>query len=179
MGGVLSSGAIAVMMSSCQTEMDTSDNWSPRFFSEDQVKLFTEVAETIIPKTDTPGAKELNIVRWVDSVLMDVRDENFQKNIIKGLEGIEATSQKDNQKSFLEATPEERTAILMAVDKERANTRGERHPFHSVKEIVLTSFFSTKVGLTQVIQYNPNPGKYIGCMPLTEAGNGKIWGSTS
>ena len=176
-GGALSSGAVAAMMSGCQT--NTSEDWTPRFFSADQVKLFVEVAETIIPKTDTPGAKELMIERWVDSVLMDVRDEKFQKKVVEGLEAVEAASRKDNKKNFLDATAEERTATLMALDKERANYKGEgRHPFHSVKEIVLTAFFSTKVGVTEVIQYNANPGKYVGCMPLAEAGNGKTWGAT-
>lgn len=176
-GGALSSGAIAAMMSGCQTE--TSDTWTPRFFSADQAKLFAEVAETIIPKTDTPGAKDIMIERWVDSVLMDLKEEEFQKEVVTGLEGIEAASQKDNNKSFLDATAEERTATLMTLDKARADYKGEeRHPFHAVKEIVLTAFFSSKAGVTQVIQINQNPGKYVGCMPLAEAGTGKNWAST-
>jgi hypothetical protein len=181
MGGALSSGAIAVMMSGCQTktETDNTEAWSPRFFSEDQSRLFAEVAETIMPKTDTAGAKELQLERWVDSVLMDVKDEKFQKQVVKGLEVIEAASQKDNEKGFVDATAEERTATLMTLDNERANYKGEeKHPFHAVKETVLTAFFATKVGVTEVLQYNPNPGKYIGCMPLAEAGNGKVWGKT-
>lgn len=177
MGGALSSGAIAVMMSGCQT--DASESWMPRFFSADQASLFAEVAETIMPKTDTAGAKELKLERWVDSVLMDVKDENFQKQVVKGLEAVETASQRDNKKSFVAASAEERTATLTALDKERANYEGEgMHPFHFVKEVVLTAFFSTKVGVTEVIQFNPNPGKYVGCMPLSEAGNGKNWGGT-
>jgi gluconate 2-dehydrogenase gamma chain len=176
-GGALSSGAIAALVSGCKT--DTSDGWVARFFTADQVKLFSEAAETIMPKTDTAGAKELMIERWVDSFLFDVRTEEYQKNVVKGLDAIEAASQKDNKKSFVDASPEKRTATLMALDKERANHKGEgAHPFHFVKEMVITAYFSTKVGVTEVLQYNPNPGKYIGCMPLAEAGNGKTWGET-
>ena len=181
MVGALSSGAIAVMMSGCQTktETETSESWSPKFFSENQAKLFAEIAETIMPKTETAGGKELMLERWVDTVLMEVKSKGFQKQVIKGLNDVNAASEKDNNKGFLDASPEERTATLMTLDKERADYKGDgRHSFHFVKEIVLTAFFSTKVGITEVIQFNPNPGKYVGCMPLAEAGNGKNWGST-
>lgn len=175
-GGALSSGAMAALVSGCKT--DTSDGWQPQVFSKDQASLFAEIAETIIPKTDTAGAKELMVERWVDSVLNDLYEKDAQKAVLSALDKVDAACKKDNGKDFMSATPEQRTATLTAIDKERANHKGEeRHYFGYIKEAVLSAYFNTKVGLTEVLQYNANPGAYNGCVPLAQAGNGKTWGS--
>ena len=43
------------------------------------------------------------------------------------------------------------------------------------KELTMLGFFTSEVGATQVLQYVPVPGSYKGCVPLSEAGNGKAW----
>ena len=44
-----------------------------------------------------------------------------------------------------------------------------------VKELTLLGYFTSEVGATQVLQYNPLPGPYRGCVPLAQAGNGRLW----
>jgi hypothetical protein len=39
----------------------------------------------------------------------------------------------------------------------------------------MLGYFSSEPGATQVLQYEAVPGKYNGCIPLNEAGNGKTW----
>jgi hypothetical protein len=43
------------------------------------------------------------------------------------------------------------------------------------KELTLLGFFTSEPGATQVLQYVPIPGSWHGCVPLSEAGNGKTW----
>ena len=43
------------------------------------------------------------------------------------------------------------------------------------KELTLLGFFTSEPGATQVLQYEPVPGAYHGCIPIAEAGNGKQW----
>ena len=43
------------------------------------------------------------------------------------------------------------------------------------KYFSMLGFFTSEVGATQVLQYNPVPGAYKGCIPVSEAGNGKTW----
>ena len=177
MGGALSSGAVAVLMSGCQTE--TSDGWKPILFTDKQAKFFAEVAETIMPQTDTPGAKELMVERIVDSFVGEVYKKEDRERFINSLETLAVETKKALEKDFMAASSEEKTKVLTAIDKERANHQGDKkHYFTPIKEAVLTAFFSTEVGVTQVIQYETIPGQYIGCMPLEEAGNGKVWGRT-
>ena len=43
------------------------------------------------------------------------------------------------------------------------------------RELTLLGFFTSQVGATQVLQYDPVPGAFHACVPLPEAGNGKTW----
>ena len=43
------------------------------------------------------------------------------------------------------------------------------------RELTLLGYFVSQPGATQVLQYNPLPGPFRGCVPLAEAGNGKTW----
>jgi hypothetical protein len=66
-----------------------------------------------------------------------------------------------------------------AVAVERALTSSPAYltrPFILMtKELTLLGFFTSQVGATQVLQYDPVPGAFHGCVPLAEAGNGKTW----
>jgi gluconate 2-dehydrogenase gamma chain len=45
----------------------------------------------------------------------------------------------------------------------------------TMKELTLLGFFTSKPGVTEVLQYEAVPGRYIGCQPLAEVG--KAWAS--
>ena len=172
-GGSLSAGAVTAIMSGCQPS--TSDDWSPSLFSNKQLKLVGEIAETILPQTDTPGAKELNVHRYIDEVLAVCHSEATQKKIVEGLENINSASKSVSGKDFVDASIEERLASLNAYDKEAFGENGREHFFRTLKTLTLAGFFSTEIGQTQVLQHSAVPGKYIACAPLSEIGNGKTW----
>ncbi|HEX5171583.1 MAG TPA: gluconate 2-dehydrogenase subunit 3 family protein, partial [Cyclobacteriaceae bacterium] len=50
----------------------------------------------------------------------------------------------------------------------------QKKPFIlTVKELTLLGFFTSEVGATQVLQYDPVPEAYKGCLSLEEVG--KTW----
>jgi gluconate 2-dehydrogenase gamma chain len=63
-----------------------------------------------------------------------------------------------------------------AVEAELATTPAPKRPFILMaKELTMLGFFTSEPGATQVLQYIAVPGSYKGCIPLSEAGNGKTW----
>jgi len=47
------------------------------------------------------------------------------------------------------------------------------HYFSVIKELTIFGFYTSEVGASQVLHYNPIPGKFNGCVPLGEIG--KTW----
>lgn len=183
MGGAVSAPAILGLMSGCSAKQ-SAPGWKPAFLSEEQGALVAEVAEIIIPRTDTPGAKDVGIPEFIDKMLNDVYDKQAQERYINGLNIFDKAAKDSYKKAFIELDPSQRTELVQkfhqeALERERADTEpnpAARRPFILMtKEMALLGYFTSEVGASQVLQYNPVPGAWRACVPLAEAGNGHTW----
>jgi hypothetical protein len=180
MGGIVSAPAIAGVLKGCSAQ--PSVDWKPVFLNNQQAAIITEIAEIIIPKTDTPGAKETGVPSFIDLILKDVYSKEDQDFFMEGLKAFDADADKTQGNSFLDLEPEQQVAFVKqkhdeAIQAERNSKDSKpKRPFIlMMKEMTLLGFFTSEVGATQVLQYDPVPGAYKGCIPLAEAGNGKTW----
>ena len=82
MGGALSAPAILGIMKGC-TAKPTVD-WKPEFFSNEQGVLISQLSDIIIPKTETPGAREVGVPGFIDKMLKDVYSPEEQKTFMDG-----------------------------------------------------------------------------------------------
>ena len=148
-------------------------------FSEADTAYLDEVAETILPATKTPGAKDAKVGAFMVVMVNDTYTEKDQKIFHEGIGKLEEASKKANGKSFMDATAEQRTALLTALDKEAIDYRKNKkeadpnHYFTMMKQLTLLGFFTSKEGATQALRYLPVPGKYDGAYPYKKGD--KAW----
>ena len=181
MGGAVSAPAILGLLNGCTAKPDAT--WKPAFLSEAQGAVVAEVVEIMIPRTDTPGAKDVGIPAFIDVMLKDAYPKEDQDRYVAGLVEFEAQAREKHGQSFMRLDPAQRSALVLttndiAAAAMRSYTKGTlpRRPFILMtKELTLLGYFTSQVGATQVLQYNPVPGPFRGCVPLSEAGNGKTW----
>src|SRR5690606_33600173 len=100
MGGALSAPAIMGVLNGC-TAKPTID-WKPEFLSNDQGILISQIAEIIIPKTDTPGAKDVGVPAFIDSMLKDVYSKEEQQRYLDGLKSFDEQAKAQYGESFIE-----------------------------------------------------------------------------
>jgi hypothetical protein len=117
MGGTLSAPTMAAFLGGC-TNSAAEKTAALQAFTPEVLALLAEVTETIIPKTDTPGAKDAKVAEFIQLMLTDCYAENDRKRFFNGLEDIQNKSQKAYQKSFVELKPEERIAVFKDFEKE-------------------------------------------------------------
>lgn len=143
--------------------------------------LLAEIAETIIPTTSTPGAKAAKVDDFIVVMMNDCYKKSDQEVFLEGLKKIDAASQQQFKKGFMDITPEQRTGLLTQIDKERVeyNKRKDKkegdptHYFQYLKELTLLGYFTSKEGATQALRYVPVPGRYEGCVPYKKGD--KAW----
>jgi len=87
MGGVVSAPAIMGVLKGCQSRPGI--DFKPAFLNSDQATLVSQVAEIIIPKTDTPGAKEAGVPAFIDQMLNECYSEEDQKRFTGGLKAFD------------------------------------------------------------------------------------------
>ncbi|MBX2898106.1 MAG: gluconate 2-dehydrogenase subunit 3 family protein [Cyclobacteriaceae bacterium] len=180
MGAAVSATAFAGIMQGCKATPELT--YVPSFFTEDQARLVSELAQTIIPKTDTPGAKEAGVPGFIDRILKECYKKEDQDKLTAGLAEFDAAAKAAHGDSFIYLSAEKQLAFVKAqneaaVTAVRADASQPRPFILSAKELTLLGFFTSEPGATQVLQYEAVPGSYKGCIPLSEAGNGKTWAS--
>jgi hypothetical protein len=86
------------------------------------------------------------------------------------LQLIRERSEQKFDKDFMSLTPEEKHALLVALDKEaQAETLGRKmHYFNMMKQLTVLGYFSSEPGATEALRYVPIPGRYDGCIPYHE-----------
>jgi len=165
MGGTLVSADLLV---SCTTKSkDVSDLFKP-----EQITFLNEVADTILPTTkSSPGAKAANVGEFMAVMVRDCYTPADQKVFMEGFSKLNKASDDKYNKDFTELNPKQRTTLLTALDaeqKEHQRTKAAdapNHYFRMMKELSLLGYFSSEVGATQALRYDPVPGRYDGCMP--------------
>jgi gluconate 2-dehydrogenase gamma chain len=179
MGGIVSAPAVMGVLNGC-TAKPTLD-WKPIFLSDSQAGVISQVAEIIIPKTTTPGAKDTGVPGFIDLMLKDVYAKEDQDRFLDGLKSFDDEAKKTYDDAFMDLDEQQQKEFVMkkheeAINAEKSDKAPEKRPFIlMMKELTMLGFFTSEVGATQVLQYDPVPGAYKGCIPLSEAGNGRTW----
>ncbi len=169
-GAALSAGTISAIFSSCETAESVAD-LKGSGLSQAQLDLIADVAERIIPKSDTPGAKDAKVHEFIDKqVALNFTDEESSM-FANGLELFDTRSSDEYGKSFVELTDSEKDNVLTAVvDDFKAITDDTPHIWPTIKGLVVTGFFTSEVGATEALVYDPIPGEWVGCVDLSEVG---------
>ena len=138
-------------------------------FSATDISLLNEVAETILPATDTPGAKAAEVGRFMTIMVIDCYTKEQQAVFVKGIKDLDATAQTSAQSTFLNCSAEKRHEVLTLLEKEakafnegRADKEAPAHYYTMMKQLTLWGFFSSKTGMTQTLRHVPVPGRYDG-----------------
>jgi hypothetical protein len=140
-------------------------------FTPDDVAYLDEISETIIPTTNTPGAKAAKVGAFMTVMIKDCYEENDQKIFREGMDELNKESDKKFDKVFMEITPQQRHQLLVAIDKEAKDYAKNKkdddptHYFRMMKELTLLGYFTSEIGATQALRYVESPGRYEGCMP--------------
>ncbi|BFT32365.1 gluconate 2-dehydrogenase subunit 3 family protein [Alteromonas sp. D210916BOD_24] len=169
---------------------------SKTLFNKDDVALFNEMAEVIIPQTDTPGAKAANVGETMAVIITDCYTPLLQKTFINGVKTIGELSQAKFNKHFLQLTSQQRESLFIELDNEaKAANRSNGvwqgvetgkpsqwepgtdeptpHYFTLLKQLTLYCFFTSQVGATKVLRYVAIPGRYDGAYPYKKGD--KAW----
>jgi hypothetical protein len=148
-------------------------------FSQEDIAYLDEIAETIIPATDTPGAKAAKVGAFMTVMVKDCYEESDQRAFREGMEKINNATEKKFDKSFMEISAQQRHELLVDIDKEQkehAKNKKEddpNHYFRLMKELTLLGYFTSEPGATQALRYVETPGRYDGCVPYKKGD--KAW----
>ncbi|MGH7494790.1 MAG: gluconate 2-dehydrogenase subunit 3 family protein [bacterium] len=170
LGGAVSAPVLHTVLSGYQPKTP----WAPRALNAEQDKIVTIIADMIIPATDTPGAQAVQVNQFMDLLLAEWFKPEDRDRFMAGFSELDARCRKLCNKRFLEASPEERAELLTKLDAEAIEARladAKDTPFFGMlKGMTLAGYYTSEVGMTQELHYDPTPGYFDGCIPFSQIG---------
>ncbi len=175
MGGALAAPTVLGVMQGCSAKPELT--WTPQLFTEDQARTVSSIADIILPKTDSPSASELGVPGFIEDNVRLIMTEEERKKFMDLMAEWDTECQESTGKTFNDLTVEEQKQFVSA--QHDKITQGwiapeDRPLIWPLKELTITGYFTTEVGMTQVLQYVAIPTRYDACISLEEAG-GKTW----
>lgn len=139
----------------------------PAALSPRELDIVGIVADVILPRTDTPGATDLGVPAFVDLLASEWMDADDAGALHAGLAALDTTARQRFGSGFVEATPEQQTALVQELDDALpAPGSDDEVPegfYPTLKRFVLMGYFTTEEGASQ-IGYRMMPGDFGGCV---------------
>ena len=173
-GGTLSAPTLSAMERMGEVK-GTSSLANALNLTELQRKIVAEVAEHIIPKTTTAGAKDAGVPAFIEMMLNDCYKTPEHNSFLEGVMGLEKknflSQSKDEQIATLKQVEIDTKELMKAynvkqvkvgdnVDKESMEGKQGVPFWRLMKELTLLGYFTSEQGVKDSFEYEPIPGKF-------------------
>ena len=137
-----------------------------RALSAAQMALVTALADTILPRTETPGAVDVGVPAFVDLLVAEWYPDDERRDLLAGLDALDGRARTAGQKPFAELDAAGRTAVLAAVDGKHGAAGSAEAAYAKLKEAIVFGFLTAEP-IAKTITTTPIiPGRFDGCVPV-------------
>lgn len=168
------------LLQSCQQQPRL--DWEPIFLSVNQAEIISTLVDTLLPRTETPGALDMKVDMFIDVVFAKLFDTTGQNTIITEINNFDDLSKEKFGSKFTELNTTDREEYLKQKEAESGKFNGkvwgtavgDQKPvgfYRTTKSLALWGYFSSEEIGKNVLSYDPIPGEYLGCIPLSDVGN--------
>jgi hypothetical protein len=182
LGGALGTSTMAGVLAGCRA--DPRPDWTPQLFTDTEATTVGALVDHLLPASDTPGARQLLVDRFIDAMLKDYATASEQAGFQRGLAELDARCRRLFSKPFADLSSGERDRIFQAYEDESPALEptvwgGQltEHPapptfYRHFKQLALLGYYTSERVGEQLLKYDPIPGRYDGCVPLRDIGGG-------
>lgn len=190
MGYVVAVPAVMNMLESCTEDAET---WTAVFLTDKEKHLVTHLVDIILPSSAIPGGLDLNLPQFIDMMCKDVMKASDQEMFHQGSQVFSERFTERFNKDMIKANKEEVLALFaeyfdksadesgIILQEQRKNSNeipaNELQDYLMYKCLIAVRTFSLlgfytseKIG-TEVLNFDPIPGVWQPCIPVSEVGN--------
>ena len=128
--------------------------------------LVRAIADTIIPRTDTPGATDVGVHKFVDVIVNEHLTEAERVAALAGLDAIDARARTESNVTFRELSADKRSAMIDSFEKGDRSAEPSR-TYWRLKGLVVHGYFTSEPVMRDVLKVDVMPGKFEGAAPVT------------
>lgn len=188
-GGAVSLTILSACDGGVKAPVDT-ENLALKALNKNQLDLVADVADMIIPDTETLGAKSVHVHYLVDELAANWMMADERAGVLNDLTTLDERIKSEKGMSFSELDQTGRGGVLDQLGAEMLaaggtnaglgditnsdDNTGRKHIYRELRELIIFGYYTSEVGASEELNYDPIPGEYSGCIPLADVG-GKAW----
>ena len=163
-GSLVTGNAISVAMA--YVPSNDSILADGKIFNKNQLILLKEICSIVIPKTDTLGAAEVDTHGFIDNQLFHCHSKEDQNTALALLTLVDTRAQQQAASSFINLTSKQQFQLLTDLDLgQNSFDQTQRADFKLLKQYICFGYYTSEVGATQELRYDPVPGGFKGSIP--------------
>ena len=132
-------------------------------------QMLAALAETILPKTDTPGAKDLSAHLFALKMVDVCYTKENREKYVQGMKDFESWVMKKTGKLFSSTAAAEKQSLIAELDQQKPTNDGISFFYQSTKRLTIQAYTTCEYYLTKIRGYKMIPGRFQGCVPLKTA----------
>jgi hypothetical protein len=131
-----------------------------------QLALVGAIADTIIPRTDTPSATDVGVPAFVDVIVTENYGNAERSTFLAGLDGIEAQAKSAGGAAFVDLTPAARAAAIETIESAGDRRSEPNRTYWRLKGLIVHGYFTSEPVMKKVLKVEIMPGKFDGAAPM-------------
>jgi hypothetical protein len=128
--------------------------------------LVRAIADTIIPRTDTPSATDVGVHEFVDVIVNEFLPDTERTAGLAGLDAIDARARTESDVAFAQLNAEKRSVMIDSLEKGDRGVEPSR-TYWQLKGLVVHGYFTSEPVMRDVLKVSVMPGKFEGAAPVT------------
>lgn len=164
-GMIISIGG-ASMLSACggiASIAATDQAQSTRFYNDEELALVSRLADLIIPRTDTPGALDVNVPGFLDSLMADWANAETQASHHQYISQIKSSLSGN----FIDLPESTAIAELEKYDGAAYSGQGLHRGYRSLKGLITQAYFASEDGALKERKWVATPGRWDPCVEIS------------
>jgi hypothetical protein len=109
-----------------------------------QRALVSAIADTILPRSDTPSATDVGVPDWVNLIVAEYYNEAVRTPFLAGLDAIDTQTQSGHGRAFSELGVSEQRQVVAALDSPPDRQSVEARAFARLKSLVVHGYFTSE-----------------------------------
>ena len=144
-----------------------------------QLEMVAQLAELILPRTETPGAIDAGVPAFIDHIVSDWYSADERAIFVEGLRAVDEFCVRNYARDFVACDTAQRVAALQSLEQQAASyvpppgtsvfgKPDERSPFFfKLKLLTVLGYYTSEAGVVRELGQWPSPGRFDGCAPYT------------
>jgi len=134
--------------------------------SEQQLALIGAVADTILPRTDTPSATDVGVPAFIDVVVSENDSDEDRAAFVAGLDLIEARAKATAGSAFAQLAPSARASVIESIEAAQDRRAEPARTYWRLKGLIVHGYFTSEPVMKEVLKVEVMPGRFEGSAPM-------------